>query len=154
MTRPTTAARDLARAFPTTTSEVLVPDPTLPVDDDPADTGPIVRPFTEFLLQQAYGATHEELSQGLHTLLEAVRDNGKAGSLTLTIKVSPVGRGDERQVIVTDAVVVKKPAGKRPESFFFLDDDGNLTRKDPRQPELPLRDVARPAAAEAKAVSR
>lgn len=116
-------------------------------------TGPVVRPFSEFLLTQAYGATHDELSQGLHALLDAVRENGKTGSMTLTIKVSPVGRGDERQVIVTDQVVVKKPVGKRPESFFFLDDDGNLTRKDPRQPELPLREVTR-TTVEPKAIAR
>jgi hypothetical protein len=118
------------------------------------DTGPIVRPFTEFLLQQGYGGTHDELTYGLHDLIAAVKDHGKGGSLVLTIKVDPVGKGDERQVMVTDNVVLKAPSGKRPTSIFFVDDDGNLTRKDPRQPELPLREVSRPAVAEAKAVVR
>lgn len=118
------------------------------------DTGPVVRPFAEFLLQQGYGGTHDELTYGLHDLIAAVKDHGKAGTLTLKISVAPVGKGDERQVMVTDAVTLKAPEGKRPTSIFFVDSDGNLTRKDPRQPELPLREVSRPAAAEAKAVNR
>jgi hypothetical protein len=126
-------------------------DTSVPPEED---TGPIVRPFTEFLLQQAYGGTHDELTYGLHDLIAAVKDHGKAGSLTLTISVAPVGAGAERQVMVTDRVALKAPTGKRPTSMFFVDDDGNLTRKDPRQPELPLREVSRPAAAEAKAVNR
>lgn len=126
-------------------------DAPAPPDED---TGPVIRPFVEFLLQQAYGGTHDELTFGLHDLIAAVKDHGKGGSITLTIKVDPLGKGVERQVVVTDNVTVKAPTGKRPTSMFFVDDDGNLTRKDPRQPELPLREVSRPAAAEAKAVNR
>lgn len=113
-----------------------------------------VRPFAEFLQQQARGRTHDELSEALHNLLRAVQETGKGGKVQLTIDVKPLGKGDERQVIVTDSVAVKMPAPKRAETFFFIDDDGNLTRTDPRQPELPLRDVSRTEAAEAKAVNR
>lgn len=113
-----------------------------------------VRPFAEFLQQQARGKTHDELSEGLHNLLRAVMETGKGGRVALVIDVKPLGKGDERQVIVTDNVSVKMPAAKRAESFFFVDDDGNLTRTDPRQPELPLREVGRADVAEAKAVNR
>lgn len=119
-----------------------------------ADEQPHVRPFGEFLQQQRRGALHGELSEALHELLQAVKDTGKAGKLTVTIGVKPAAKGNAEQVLVSDAVITKAPSVERPESIFFLDDTGNLTRNDPRQIELPLREVTRPATAEAKAVNR
>jgi hypothetical protein len=118
------------------------------------EDGRHVRPFAEFLQQQRRGLLHGELSDGLHDLLQAVKDTGKAGSLTFQIKVKPAAKGNAEQVLISDLVSVKKPAVERPESIFFLDDNGNLTRQDPRQQELPLKFVERAEPTEAKAVSR
>jgi hypothetical protein len=118
------------------------------------EDGRHVRPFAEFLQQQRRGLLHGELSDGLHDLLQAVKDTGKAGSLTFQIKVKPAAKGNAEQVLISDLVSVKKPAVERPESIFFLDDNGNLTRQDPRQQELPLKVVERAEPTEAKAVSR
>jgi hypothetical protein len=101
------------------------------------------RPFAEFLREQRSGTTHDELSQGLNALLESVSDTGKGGSLTLTIKVKPAGKGDHHMVVVSDTVAIKMPEGERGEAIFFVDDDFNLTRDNPRQPSLPLREVPR-----------
>lgn len=128
-------------------------DTTAPPPDDD-DAGPHVRPFAEFLQQQRRGVLHGELSDALHGLLSAVKDTGKAGKLQLTISVKPAAKGNAEQVLISDVVAVKAPAVDRPESIFFLDDSGNLTRSDPRQPELPLVEVPRRDAADAKAVNR
>ena len=50
---------------------------------------------------------------------------------------------------VMDNIAVKLP--KRPEgrSIFFASGDGGLVRQDPRQPDLPLRDVNAPREARA-----
>lgn len=131
-----------------------VTDTTAPPTDEDSDS-PQVLPFAVFLQQQRRGLLHGELSDALHDLLAAVKDTGKPGSLTLQIKVKPAAKGNAEQVLVSDLVVAKKPAVERPESIFFLDDSGNLSRSDPRQPELPgIREVPRTPAAEAKAVTR
>lgn len=112
-----------------------------------------VLPFAAFLQQQRRGVLHGELSDALHGLLAAVKDTGKAGSLTVQIKVKPAAKGNAEQVLISDLVVVKAPAVERPESIFFLDDAGNLSRSDPRQQELPLVEVVR-REGEPKAVNR
>lgn len=128
-------------------------DTTAPPPDDD-DAGPHVRPFAEFLQQQRRGVLHGELSDALHGLLSAVKDTGKAGKLQLTISVKPAAKGNAEQVLISDLVAVKAPSVERPESIFFLDDAGNLSRSDPRQQELPgLIEVARPQS-EPKAVNR
>lgn len=99
------------------------------------------RPFAEFLREQRSGTTHDELSQGLNDLLEAVSETGKAGQITLTVKVKPAAKGNHSMVSVADTVAVKLPQGERGEAIFFIDDDFNLTRDNPNQPSLPLREV-------------
>ena len=59
---------------------------------------------------------------------------GKAGSITLTIKVAGDGRG---RVQVLDEVKLRLPEYNRPQTSFFIDKHGNASRRDPNQPEIP-----------------
>lgn len=102
----------------------------------------VVKPFSTFLIEQRNGALAAELGEALHELVEAVTETSKAGSLTLTIKIKPEGA----VLFVSDDVKVKAPAAERTASIFYADEHANLSRKDPRQPELPLAEVPRPAA--------
>ena len=115
-------------------------------DTDHPDDDTFVRPFADFLREQAGGRTHNELSEALHDLVCAVSDTGKGGSLTLTLTIKPLEKGNTSALLVTDKVAVKRPALERKASVFFAD-DGNLVRNDPNQPTLggPLRDMSRPA---------
>lgn len=101
-----------------------------------------VRPFAAFLQEQREGVTHSELSEGLSDLVAACIEHGKGGTLTYKVSIKP--NKDGVTVFVTDAITVKAPVGERSAALFFADDDGNLSRKDPRQQELPLREVSRP----------
>lgn len=107
----------------------------------PASKEPQIRPFGEFLTQQANGRTHAELSESLHELIAAVKETGKGGTITYQVEIKPLSKGDDLTLTVTDKVVIKLPKGERAHSVFFVDDDGNLIRNDPRQATLPLRDV-------------
>lgn len=107
----------------------------------PAEEEPVVRPFSEFLIQQANGRTHNELSEALHHLIAAVQETGKGGRVQLTVDIKPLSKGDGHTLTVTDTVAVKMPKSERPQSVFFVDSDGNLTRNDPRQMSLPLREA-------------
>lgn len=104
------------------------------------------KPFAQFLQEQRSGGLHGELSEALKTLVQSVDEHRKAGTLTLTVKVAP--NADGVTVTVTDKIVLKAPEAERGAAIFFIDNDGSLQRRDPRQIELPLREVERPAVRE------
>jgi len=98
--------------------------------------------FALFLQELRDGRAHTELTATLAELLAAVKDTGKAGEITLKIKVKPASRGsDVDKVTITDAIVAKLPMPERGEDFFWLTDDNNLSRNHPRQHSLELREA-------------
>ena len=54
---------------------------------------PPIRPFSAVLHELGEGSTESELSEAFWDLLQRVQDTGKAGSITLTIKVAGDGHG-------------------------------------------------------------
>jgi hypothetical protein len=97
------------------------------------------RPYADLLREHRGGLTHEELSDALRDLVVAVTEENKAGSLTFTVKVKPMGKGDGLEV---SADIKCKPPAKTPGvSIFFATPEGSLVREDPRQKNLELRDV-------------
>lgn len=97
------------------------------------------RPFAAFVQEQRNGGLHGELSDALAELVSAVQETQKAGTVSLTVKVAP--NKDGVTVTVTDKIAKKIPEGDRGAAIFFVMGDGNLVRRDPRQIELPLREV-------------
>lgn len=110
-------------------------------DQSEQDTA-VIRPFADFLQAQSGGTLHDELSEKLHELIEAVQETGRGGSISLKVDVKPIAGTDSHTLTVTDTVVMKAPKTERPKSIFFVDDTGNLSRSDPRQPVITgLREV-------------
>lgn len=112
--------------------------------DEPPETEdlpPQIKWFSAFLQEQRGGLLHTELSDELAKISQAVIDTGKAGSVTLTVKI---GKSKiDGAVEVEDVVKVRMPEPDRDAGLFFPDAHGNLSRRDPRQPELPgIRDVS------------
>lgn len=99
------------------------------------------KPFAAFVQEQRNGGLHGELSDALAQLVLAVDEHRKAGSLVLTVKVSP--NNDGMTVTVTDKIKLTVPEGDRGAAIFYVDADGNLNRRNPMQTELPLREVER-----------
>lgn len=106
---------------------------------DTVDAGQ-VQPFAAILQQIGKGVAHARLSEALQQLTVAVRDTEKKGTLTLTLSVEP-NKGTDT-LIVSANCTVKLPQEQQA-SVFFATDDGNLTRSDPRQMDLPVRGVAK-----------
>lgn len=100
-----------------------------------------IRPFADFLAEVNAGSSHAELSSLFNELVASVVDTGKVGTLTYTIKVKPAGRNAEGTILITDDIKVKLPVGERAESVFFVDSAGNVSRHNPNQERLPLREV-------------
>ncbi len=95
------------------------------------------KPFAAFVQEQRGGGLHGELSDALAALVLAVQEHRKTGTIVLTVTVKP--NNDGQTVTVTDKLKLTMPEGERGAAIFFADEDGNLTRRNPAQPELPLR---------------
>lgn len=91
----------------------------------------------------------------LAELLKTVQNTGRAGSLTIKLKVSPTTRngGPVQQVTVTAERKLELPKPDSASDFFWLTDDGETTRQHPRQQSLELREVAAPGGTTSGATS-
>lgn len=97
------------------------------------------RPFAAFIHEQRGGGLHGELTDVFAELVLAVIEHQVKGALQLQVLVAP--NKDGVTVTVTDKIKVTLPEGDRGAAIFFVDEDGNLSRQNPRQQELPLREV-------------
>jgi hypothetical protein len=74
-----------------------------------------------------------------------VQATGRAGSLTIKVKVAPATRsnsGSVDKVTITADRKLELPKPEQPSDFFWLTEDGETSRNHPRQQDLPLRDVS------------
>jgi len=94
-----------------------------------------MRPFTDVLRDIRKGRVVETLSEELAEVVRAVLDTNKPGELTLKLKISPQGKGDNA-LIVSAASTQKIPRAKLPDALFFADLDGDLLRDDPTQQRM------------------
>ncbi|MHB8727626.1 MAG: hypothetical protein ACYC9K_01155 [Sulfuricaulis sp.] len=99
------------------------------------------RPFTETLRELRAGRTQDELAEAMNQVVKAVRETGKVGEVTLTIRVKAASAGNTDTLMLLDTIKTKIPQLERGASSFFATPDNNLTRRDPNQRELPLRVV-------------
>jgi hypothetical protein len=98
-----------------------------------------MRNFSDILREVRGGKADDELGDHLRELCEAVAATNKGGALTLTLTIKPNG---PNAVLVEDAVKMKAPEAAASATLFFVDEDHNLTRRDPRQLTLSeLREV-------------
>lgn len=92
-------------------------------------------PFTDILRQMRRGAIVEALTARFAEVNAAVKATGKAGSLTLSIKIKP-DKGGGRQFELVPSVSFSVPQPDLPASIFFINDEGDLVRTDPDQAEM------------------
>lgn len=78
-------------------------------------------------------------------LLRTVQTTGRAGKLTITLKVAPAVRntsgGDIDRINLTVDRTLALPKPETPTDFFYLTEDGETTRNHPKQQTLELREV-------------
>lgn len=98
----------------------------------------MARPFADVLRELGAGSTYDDLTAQLAEVVEAVTQTRKIGELSIKLKIKPNGEGS---VIIADEIKAKIPEPPRGESIFFVTSGGALVRQDPRQADLPLRQV-------------
>lgn len=86
--------------------------------------------FLEFIQGFRRGELLETGDQKMTELVEAIRETGNGGSLTLKvgIKVNKAG-----QLEIVPDITIKKPTRSMGTGIYFTTDDGRLTRRDPNQ---------------------
>lgn len=100
-----------------------------------------VRPALDTLRDLRDGRFLDDLSNEMNELVRQVRTTDKPGKLNIEIDIKP-NNGDASSVTVSDTIKVAPPKLKRA-TLFFTTTESNLSRRDPRQPELPnLADVS------------
>lgn len=100
----------------------------------PAKRGP--KPFVQTLQDLHFGHTADELTDALQECIGASEKTGKATRLTLVIDIKPKKAGSGRYEVVP-SVTTKLPAKENEAMDMFVGPDGNLSTRDPRQPDLP-----------------
>lgn len=102
-----------------------------------------MKAFNQFLVDLNDGSTHAGLTADLQELLTQVQQTGKAGSMTLKIKVASASKGSYSvdKVTITADRKLELPKQEQPQDFFWLTDDAEPTRQHPRQHALDLRDA-------------
>ena len=97
--------------------------------------------FVKVLAQLRDGTFLLDAGEGLAELVEQVRQTGRAGRLMITFDVKAAGKGVSGMVVIRDALVVKLPKAETSETVMYALEGGQLSRRDPRQPMLPLQEV-------------
>ena len=95
--------------------------------------------FVPVLNEIHNGHTVIELSEKLTALISKVRATNGSAELTLKIKLKPANGGQTIRLIPT--VTAKAPKEPEIETIFYSTEAGTLSRKDPNQRELELREV-------------
>lgn len=92
-----------------------------------------LRSFTEWLEDHAQGQVVDEMTVALAEVVQAVQTHGKAGSVTLKIKVDLAGSIGSRSVQTVCKVTTAPPEPAGEQSIFFVGEGGSLHREDPYQ---------------------
>lgn len=113
----------------------------------PAATDSVHNAFVGTLSRLHRGLTLTELTLAEQDLVQAVRQTGKAGVLTLKVRIAPSSKGDDMMMLTADVIVTKPKPAKSPTIMYATDDD-RLSQTDPRQLEhrglIPLESVDQP----------
>lgn len=96
-----------------------------------------INPFAAWVQETRGGLLHSELSEALAEITRAVIQESKQGSLTLKITIKPP-EGKFGPLLISDEIKKSVPEPDRESSYFYADSNGNLSRRDPRQPVLPF----------------
>ena len=96
----------------------------------------IVKNFADTLKDIRRGDVISDATEHLRELVQRVKETGRPGALSLTLKVKPASKGDGTALLIEDDLKVKLPVAEKGSTILFATVEGNLQRNDPRQPEL------------------
>lgn len=99
-----------------------------------------MHPITKVIGDYNEGKFADEVTEALHRLIGDCTATGKKGALVLKIELKPA-KGATPALLLAMDYVDKSPDFDRPAEYMFVTDNGSLTRDNPRQRTLELREV-------------
>lgn len=100
----------------------------------------MAKPLMEVLGQVRGGAVINDAAKEFVELCQRVRDTGKQGELTIKIKVNPMKNDPDLYEVDPDSYISKMPRKPRAKGLFYMTDDANLVREDPKQAKMEFDD--------------
>lgn len=102
-----------------------------------------MRAFIDTIRDIRDGELLNELPRLLQEVIEAVQATNKKGKLVITLEMAP-SKQVGNMVLLTDDVKQTIPEPDRnTTTVFFITEESDLSRRDPRQPKLPQMDGPR-----------
>ena len=95
--------------------------------------------FADTIRQLSGGRLDELLLESMREVIAGVHNTGKPGKLTLILTVKP--NEENRTVFIDPDVKTAVPKPNAGASLFFSNEEGELMRTDPLQPEFAFRAV-------------
>jgi len=95
------------------------------------------RSFFETVRDLNNGKALLDCDEALHALVQAIQTTNKGGSLTLKVDIAPI-KGSTMAVSVKASVNSKEPEFEDVGTIMFPTPEGNLSRNNYRQQDLPL----------------
>lgn len=92
--------------------------------------------FLQTVQDHHYGFTADEATAALKTCIDEAERTGKATEMIFKLKIKPVAKAQGRYDVMAD-ISTKLPPKQREAAVMFVGPDGDLTNRDPRQPDLP-----------------
>lgn len=105
-----------------------------------------MRLITDVFADLEGGRALDDMNGALDEVTRAVAEYGKVGTLTIKLTVRPNG---ENSISITPDIKAKAPEAARGASVYFVT-GGGITRSNPNQPDLPLKEVVDNTAGELK----
>lgn len=97
--------------------------------------------FSKQLPTISGGAIDDDMTQALADAVEYLYDNGGSFEITLKIKMNLVANRAGTMIKITHDVQTKHPKQKPVEFTMFLGSEGDLLLENPRQGNLPFKEV-------------
>jgi ACT domain-containing protein len=95
-----------------------------------------VRPVVDTLREINDGQFIDELSDAFNGLVASIKHHKKKGELTLKLAITPLANTDGEVVTITPQVSVKAPK-QVVNTLFYVTDENNVQKRNPRQSDLP-----------------
>lgn len=101
---------------------------------------PLSGTFVSLISTMDHGQVAADIDDALRAATQAAEETGAKAKVTLELTIIPngVGAGDTPLFKVEAKPKITLPQKARTPQNFFKDDDGNLTRRNPRQEEMKL----------------
>lgn len=93
---------------------------------------------TDIIDQMSAGMARNRLEEALAEVIEAVKETGKKGEVTLKISLK---MNDALTVTASPVVKTTLPTSDLGATTFYVDGQNKLSRRDPRQRDLPLKEI-------------